>query len=161
MCDGWGRAERERGDRGKEVAPGVNKQVQLRLWKVGCTVAHSRYTICKRVIGVEGDVVEIEPTRTVHGSKSWAEGRFLRVPKGHIWIVGDNLSNSTDSRDYGPVPIAMVKGKVTRRVSAWWFVFEDHSVITGSARRWLLGRFVWFRRWRGVKAEKQATLVAD
>lgn len=76
-----------------------------------------RYTVCKRVVAIEGDVVEIEPTRTVVGAKSWAQGRFLRVPKGHIWIVGDNLSNSTDSRDYGPVPIAMVKGKATTRVS--------------------------------------------
>ncbi|GMK58497.1 hypothetical protein CspeluHIS016_0505290 [Cutaneotrichosporon spelunceum] len=74
------------------------------------------YTVCKRVVGIEGDVVEIEPTRSLHSSKSWAQGRFLRVPKGHIWIVGDNLSNSTDSRDYGPVPIAMVKGKVTHRI---------------------------------------------
>ncbi|TXT08504.1 uncharacterized protein COLE_05428 [Cutaneotrichosporon oleaginosum] len=84
---------------------------------VTTNMTNPAYTVCKRVVGIEGDVVEIEPTRTVDGSKSWAQGRFLRVPKGHIWVVGDNLSNSIDSRDYGPVPLAMVKGKVTTRVS--------------------------------------------
>lgn len=107
-------------------------------------------TVLKRVIGVEGDVIEIEPRRGVdrkwvaeadeayfgdrplhpglehrgkdsegrplaHGRRG--EGRFIKVPKGYIWVVGDNLSNSTDSRHYGPVPLAMVKGKVLGRVS--------------------------------------------
>jgi hypothetical protein len=51
----------------------------------------------------------------VHGRRG--EGKYIKVPKGYIWVVGDNLSNSTDSRHYGPVPLAMVKGKVLARVS--------------------------------------------
>jgi inner membrane protease subunit 1 len=109
-------------------------------------------TVLKRVIGVEGDIIEIEPRRGV--DRKWiaeadesyfgerpmhmhpglegrgknsegrpiahdrrGEGKFVKVPKGYVWIVGDNLSNSTDSRHYGPVPLAMVKGKVLARVS--------------------------------------------
>ncbi|ODN84120.1 signal peptidase I, variant [Cryptococcus amylolentus CBS 6039] len=98
--------------------------------------------VCKRVLGVEGDLIEIEPRRG--GQRKWidagghgflvdipdeeaamdnvlvpqrhGEGQWVKVPKGHVWLVGDNLSNSTDSRKYGPVPIAMVKGKVLARV---------------------------------------------
>jgi inner membrane protease subunit 1 len=131
-----------------------------------------RTTLCKRVVGLEGDIVEVEPRRPVervdeaekrsgnrHGIKSWGdgmetgygaeveeihgqhgqeaivrnddhgmpplpaptwsrrkEGQFVRVPKGHVWLAGDNMSNSTDSRMYGPVPLALIKGKVIGRV---------------------------------------------
>eukprot|EP01111_Echinosteliopsis_oligospora_P007269 TRINITY_DN2203_c0_g1_i1.p1 TRINITY_DN2203_c0_g1~~TRINITY_DN2203_c0_g1_i1.p1 ORF type:complete len:279 (-),score=76.65 TRINITY_DN2203_c0_g1_i1:173-1009(-) len=36
-----------------------------------------------------------------------------RVPEGHCWVEGDNPPLSRDSRDFGPVPLAMVEGKVT------------------------------------------------
>ena len=45
------------------------------------------------------------------------KAEWVRIPKGHVWLVGDNLSNSTDSRTYGPVPLAIVKGQVLARVS--------------------------------------------
>lgn len=40
------------------------------------------------------------------------------MPKGHVWVAGDNMSNSIDSRHYGPVPIAMIRGKATYDVSS-------------------------------------------
>merc|ERR1712146_87084 len=40
------------------------------------------------------------------------ETKVILVPPGHIWLEGDNPYNSTDSRDYGPVPIALLKGKI-------------------------------------------------
>ena len=58
---------------------------------------------------------------------TWArrrEGQFVRVPKGHVWLAGDNMSNSTDSRMYGPVPLALIKGKVIGRVSTVSAVVE-------------------------------------
>ena len=35
-----------------------------------------------------------------------------KVPEGHCWLAGDNIPDSRDSRDYGPVPLALIKGKV-------------------------------------------------
>jgi len=34
------------------------------------------------------------------------------VPAGSVFVVGDNRAESFDSRDYGPVPIEKVRGKV-------------------------------------------------
>jgi inner membrane protease subunit 1 len=85
--------------------------------------------VCKRVIGLEGDIIEVEVRRgvdeevhrmvgveTVFGRKK-GEGQWVKIPKGMVWLAGDNMSNSTDSRMYGPVPLAMIKGRVLARVS--------------------------------------------
>lgn len=162
-------------------------------------------TVCKRVIGLEGDVIDVDPTRSARrrqrrkrqswggqqeeegdevealsmaGKGTWEEadaqhrhalsvthqhqpstppilsenqGEILipvfptipspstipstpasliptrkrpqpssahvRIPRGHVWLAGDNLSNSTDSRAYGPVAVGLLKGKVLARVS--------------------------------------------
>jgi len=39
-----------------------------------------------------------------------------RVPSGRLWLEGDNKANSLDSREYGPVPEALVVGKVVARI---------------------------------------------
>ena len=41
------------------------------------------------------------------------------MPEGHCWMLGDNLSESRDSRAYGPVPLALIKGKVAAKVLPW------------------------------------------
>ena len=33
-----------------------------------------------------------------------------------MWLQGDNTRNSNDSRHYGPVPLAMLRGRVCYRV---------------------------------------------
>ncbi|XP_062869218.1 mitochondrial inner membrane protease subunit 1 [Trichomycterus rosablanca] len=71
--------------------------------------------ICKRVIGLEGDKV-----CTSGPSDSFKTHTF--VPRGHVWLEGDNLGNSTDSRSYGPVPYALIRGRV------WYKVWPHHSV---------------------------------
>jgi len=35
-----------------------------------------------------------------------------------VWLQGDNLADSTDSRYYGPVPMALIQGVVFARVYA-------------------------------------------
>lgn len=41
----------------------------------------------------------------------------MKVPDGHVWLVGDNLPWSRDSREYGPVPMGLIVGKVLAK--AW------------------------------------------
>ena len=41
---------------------------------------------------------------------------MLQVPEGHCWMVGDNMTDSRDSRLYGPVPLALIKGKVIAKI---------------------------------------------
>jgi inner membrane protease subunit 1 len=77
---------------------------------VVCKSPHDpRVSVCKRVIGLEGDIIN---TRTEHGTIS----NQLRIPKGHVWVEGDNTGESIDSRTYGPMPKGMVDGKVVLRV---------------------------------------------
>ena len=68
--------------------------------------------ICKRIIGLPGDVVCVDPT----GLKAPSVEHVV-VPKGHIWIAGDNAACSTDSRDYGPVSMGLIRGRIIARVS--------------------------------------------
>lgn len=40
----------------------------------------------------------------------------LYIPKGHIWVLGDNLKHSRDSRIFGTIPVSTVYGKVVSKV---------------------------------------------
>lgn len=66
-------------------------------------------SVCKRVLALPGDRVCTNPD-------SFGIKRYQTIPKGHVWLQGDNLSNSTDSRSYGPVPLGLVKSKLLVRV---------------------------------------------
>ena len=63
----------------------------------------------KRVVGMPGDFVAT-------GEKLGGEDAMIQVPAGHCWLLGDNLTESRDSRVYGPVPLALIVGKVIARV---------------------------------------------
>jgi signal peptidase I len=45
--------------------------------------------------------------------RTWdvTRGEYV-VPEGHVWVIGDNHSVSEDSRDFGPVPLDKILGKV-------------------------------------------------
>ncbi|AOW07782.1 peptidase S24/S26A/S26B/S26C [Yarrowia lipolytica] len=60
--------------------------------------------VCKRISGMPGDIILIDPERS--------DNEFIQVPKGHCWVTGDNLSMSLDSRTYRAMPLALVKGKI-------------------------------------------------
>ncbi|XP_076255330.1 mitochondrial inner membrane protease subunit 1-like [Rhynchophorus ferrugineus] len=60
--------------------------------------------ICKRVIGVQGEKIKT------------GFARYEIVPIGHVWLQGDNGNNSTDSRNYGPVPIGLIRSRAICKV---------------------------------------------
>jgi len=67
--------------------------------------------VCKRVIGLAGDVVCVDPTGAMAPSTE-----HVIVPKGHVWLSGDNAAMSRDSRQYGPVSMVLIQGKLFARV---------------------------------------------
>ncbi len=81
----------------------------------------------KRVIGLEGETVEIRDDMVLIDGRPLNEpylddettmcaaqpdcGPFL-VPEGSVFVLGDNRDNSSDSPDFGPVRIDDIVGKV-------------------------------------------------
>jgi signal peptidase I len=57
----------------------------------------------------------IEPSEDT--GKPCGPRRHYVVPAGHVFVMGDNRDNSQDSRQWGPVPVDNIRGKVT---SIWW-----------------------------------------
>ena len=80
----------------------------------------------KRVVGLPGDEIAIE------GGRIWVNGELFEEPWAvypdarasfhtlvgdeHAFVLGDNRPRSSDSREFGSVPLALVRGKVELRV---------------------------------------------
>ncbi|CAB3228674.1 unnamed protein product [Arctia plantaginis] len=67
--------------------------------------SNPKQNICKRIKALPGDRVRVQFPK-----------RSQIVPRGHVWLEGDNSSNSADSRLYGPVPEGLIKSRVVCRV---------------------------------------------
>ncbi|KAG6845967.1 hypothetical protein H0H87_011015 [Tephrocybe sp. NHM501043] len=67
--------------------------------------------ICKRILGLPGDIVCVDPTGVYAPSTE-----HVVVPKGHVWVIGDNATLSRDSRVYGPVPISLIQARLFARI---------------------------------------------
>lgn len=65
--------------------------------------------VVKRIVGLPGDLVTPRVPSPLRQSP-------LQVPYGHVWVEGDNASNSLDSNAYGPVPVGMLIGRVSHVV---------------------------------------------
>lgn len=115
-----------------------------------------RSLFLKRVVAIEGDTVQFRAgrlwlngtpvpvigrgTRPVEhlgrahrlvDGPSWAEtDEPYVVPKGYMFVVGDNRANSHDSRAWGAVPVRQVRGKV-------FWVFNTTRRHLGLAERLL------------------------
>ena len=77
------------------------------------------YTVCKRIAAQPGDVVYADARQR----------RQIIIPPGHVWLLGDCHENSVDSRTYGPVPLAMLQGKVRLTLYPWLKWVESEKVV--------------------------------
>ena len=85
--------------------------------------------VVKRVIALEGDTIEGKGLEVILNGKSLEEGYVshkgrhpgsldnfgpIKVASGMLFLMGDNRDFSFDSRspDFGPVPVAAIKGRV-------------------------------------------------
>uniref|UniRef100_A0A7S4F4Y9 Peptidase S26 domain-containing protein n=1 Tax=Chrysotila carterae TaxID=13221 RepID=A0A7S4F4Y9_CHRCT len=88
-------------------------------------------TVCKRVLGLPGDALRAE------APPGWSSehARDVVVPHGHVWLQGDNARNSTDSRSYGPVPLALLQGLVVLKLyplsDAGWLREAKPNAVRG------------------------------
>jgi len=83
----------------------------------------------KRVIAAEGDTILLkdgniyingnlldqsrflDPSVKTYGGSFLKEGESARVPADSYFVMGDNRSGSSDSREWGSVPLKSVVGK--------------------------------------------------
>jgi len=85
----------------------------------------------QRVVAVGGDRISMRGGKVVrNGKRETTEGpveceddgcefpQEITVPKGHLFLLGDNRGASDDSRFWGPVPEDWLVGKL-------WFVYKD------------------------------------
>lgn len=78
-----------------------------------------------RIIASSGDIVTMDDSGTIRVNGTVQTGEIVyptyakdgliypyHVPEDHIFILGDNRPQAKDSRDFGPVSLQQVEGKV-------------------------------------------------
>lgn len=89
----------------------------------------SKVSYIKRVIGIGGDHVEIRNGNVYVNEQKQAEvylngietpitGDYydITVPDGYVFVMGDNRGGSSDSREFGCIPLEKVEGRVKYRI---------------------------------------------
>jgi len=81
--------------------------------------------VCKRLIGLPGDVVCVDPfpdpnpgdANGQETTTSRKKSQHIVVPQGHFWAQGDNRALTRDSTTYGPVPFGLLRGQARAIIS--------------------------------------------
>jgi signal peptidase I len=90
------------------------------------------HDLIKRVVAVEGETVESRSGQVIVNGQPLAEpylvqgvttpsfdtfsAQCIRVPKGDVFVLGDNRMNSSASNRFGPIPESLVVGRAFIRV---------------------------------------------
>lgn len=95
---------------------------------------HDSKNMVKRVIGLPGEYIEYKDNYLYIDGVKYAEdyldkdittkdfkledlpGNYTKIPDGMYLVLGDNRTDSTDSRDFGLISKKDIKGKVSIRV---------------------------------------------
>jgi signal peptidase I len=88
------------------------------------------------IVQVKGKIVE---TKRDTVAKACEPQLHYTVPAGHVFVMGDNRNNSNDSRVWGAVPTANIKGKAL----FIWLSYEHWGPLDWTGIRWdRIGNFV-------------------
>jgi signal peptidase I len=97
----------------------------------------------KRVIGLPGDNIQIKDGKVYVNGIQLSEPYLAErpayqtnwiVPEDSLFVLGDNRNNSSDSHNWGPVPLSAVIGKATFVYwppSNWGWI--DHPGVANAA----------------------------
>lgn len=66
-----------------------------------------------------------EQTYSQDDSAALLRSKTIIVPRGHLWLEGDNSENSMDSRHYGPVPMGLIQSRAFCRI----LPYEDFVLL--------------------------------
>lgn len=82
----------------------------------------------KRIVAVGGDTLEFKDSTIYVNGKEVKEDylpegtiteprvvKFIKVPEGCVYVLGDNRENSVDSRYLGCIPVEKIEGKILFR----------------------------------------------
>ncbi|CAK8676520.1 unnamed protein product [Clavelina lepadiformis] len=100
------------------VGEKITSFAKLRRGDIVTVTAHDNPSqrICKRIIALEGERVSYISSVPIVDDEDNLGTDFVTVrrfvPRGHVWLEGDNSAHSLDSRQYGPIPLGLVRSRV-------------------------------------------------
>ncbi len=99
--------------------------------------------LIKRIVGLPGDVVEVNGGQVIVNGQLLLEpyiaatplyqGRW-EVPKGYLFVLGDNRNDSSDSHSWGLLPMENVVGKAL--LIYWpppeWNMIDHYDIVVAA-----------------------------